>query len=959
MPGERWKQVEALFEAAEQRSADQRTEFLRQACPDDPELCAEVESLLKAAESRDPLLDGSPLSSLAERPPALKPGDKLGNFEILAMIGRGGMGEVYRARDVRLKRDVAIKTLPSGFATDRDRITRFEREARSASALNHPNIVSVHDVGTEGGVSFIVSELVDGETLAQIIQRAPIPLRKLIEVSTQICDGLAAAHAAGVIHRDLKPGNIMLTNDGRVKILDFGLARQDQSRGVDSTTMEASHPGVIMGTPGYMSPEQVRGEPTDARSDIFSLGVILYEMASGKRAFPGTSSVEVMNSILKDEPPELPPSSPPELDRIVRRCIEKQPSRRFQSAADLGFALRTLSPSPQRERWSKRTLWLRSAAVLALCAISGAVYWLGVRLRRPPLPPEYTLRRLTNNTGRNSSAAISPDGKLMAFSSNRDNLEKLGDIWVQQIDGGGLIRITEGGDSTDPAFSPDGTQIVFHSARQGGIYIAPALGGEARQLASEGRDPWFSPDGQWLKYRTGSRTAFSTGDWARTKLFVRSVSSGTSTQVGTGCAVFWSVWSPDSSRILFLAACGGDAWKPWVYNLGTRDLKPSNDLRLPNGMIQQWVANPSRLLIREWVGDANVLTAVPVSADGTKVTGARQILASLTDNIAQTSAALDGRMVLSVMSARDHIWGLPIDEKGQAAGEPKQLTYGPAGERYAFLSRDGGKMAFLSSPVDHPRVFYKDLATAREKEVSAAEGTYPALALNPDGTGIFCWRIPSTSSRDSVIEYLPVNGGLPKKIWDKPGGGASPWDQSTDGKTLLINAMDDVSKPWRGTVELVDLDSLATTMYLEDTELDLWQAHFSHDGRWVAFNATTSDTKLSRIYIAPFRMGLVPRSEWIPIPHGDWDDKPRFSADDKLVYFLSGQPNTPYRVWAQRLRSDMRPDGKPFAIFPPDDKSVWAINSGEIAVGPRLIVFNKTESNSNIWLLEPAKGGAK
>ncbi len=346
MPSERWKQVEALFEAAQQRPADQRAEFLRQACPDDPDLCAEVASLLKAAESRDPLLDGSPLSSIAERPPALKPGDKLGNFEIVAIIGRGGMGEVYCARDMRLKREVAIKTLPSGFAADRDRIARFEREARAASALNHPNIVSVYDIGQEDGVSFIVSELVDGETLARVIQRGPLPLRKVIEVGTQICDGLAAAHPAGVIHRDLKPGNIMLTRDGRAKILDFGLARQERAHGVDSTTMEASHPGMIMGTPGYMSPEQVRSESTDARSDIFSLGVILYEMASGKPAFRGTSSVEVMNSVLKDEPPELPPASPPALDRVVRRSIEKQPERRFHSAADLGFALNSLSASP-------------------------------------------------------------------------------------------------------------------------------------------------------------------------------------------------------------------------------------------------------------------------------------------------------------------------------------------------------------------------------------------------------------------------------------------------------------------------------------------------------------------------------------------------------------------------------------------------------------------------------------
>jgi serine/threonine protein kinase len=309
MASDNWKRVEELFEAAQKLPGEQRADFLRKASPDDARLRGEVESLLKAADSGHSLLDGSPLSSIAERAPALKAGEKVGNFEIVAMIGRGGMGEVYRARDVRLKRDVAIKTLPSDFAFDRDRIARFEREARAASALNHPNIVSIYEIGAESGVSFIVSELVDGETLVRIIERGPLPLRKLIEVSTQICDGLATAHTAGVIHRDLKPGNIMLTRDGRVKILDFGLARQERAPGFDGTTVEASRPGMIMGTPGYMSPEQVRGEATDARSDLFSLGMILYEMASGQRAFRGSSSIEVMNSILKDDPPELPPAS--------------------------------------------------------------------------------------------------------------------------------------------------------------------------------------------------------------------------------------------------------------------------------------------------------------------------------------------------------------------------------------------------------------------------------------------------------------------------------------------------------------------------------------------------------------------------------------------------------------------------------------------------------------------------
>jgi eukaryotic-like serine/threonine-protein kinase len=413
----RWKQVEALFEAAQKQPADRRAEFVRQACPDDPEMRAEVESLLKNADSRDPLLDGSPLSSIAERAPALKAGDKLGNFEIVALIGRGGMGEVYRARDFRLKREVAIKTLPPGFAGDRDRVARFEREAWAASALNHPNIVSVHEFGQDGNVSYIVSELVDGETLARVIQRGPLSVKKLIEVGTQICEGLAAAHAAGVVHRDLKPGNIMLTRDGRVKILDFGLARQDRAPGIESSTMDASHPGVIMGTPGYMSPEQVRGEATDARSDIFSLGVILYEMASGKPAFRGASSIEMMNSILKDEPPELPPASPPALHRTVRRCIEKAPAQRFQSAADLGFAIKSLaepSATPSAKRTSRRTgrlVWGTGIAAL-LAVVFGAFLWIS----RPLPPPKVTGTVQITNDGRGNGAPMLTDGTRLLFN---------------------------------------------------------------------------------------------------------------------------------------------------------------------------------------------------------------------------------------------------------------------------------------------------------------------------------------------------------------------------------------------------------------------------------------------------------------------------------------------------------------------------------------------------------------
>jgi len=966
MASERWKQVEALFEAAQQQPPDQRAEFLRKACPDDPELCAGVESLLRAAERGDRTAV-TPSRPPAGQPFALKPGTKLANFEIVALIGTGGMGEVYRARDLRLKREVAIKILPPDFAGTRDRIARFEREARAASALNHPNIVSVYDIGQEGGVSFIVSELVDGETLAVISQRGALPPRKLIDVGTQICEGLAAAHAAGVIHRDLKPGNIMLTRDGRVKIVDFGLARREAPPSgaestSDSTTVEASHPGMIVGTPRYMSPEQVRGEGADARSDLFSLGVLLYEMASGKRAFGGSSSMEVMSSILKDEPPELPEALPPALDRIVRRCIEKEPSRRFQSAADLGFALHSLAQPPKRDERPQRRRWLPWAALLAIAATAGTAYWLGVHPRRASSPPEPTLRLLTNDSGETHSAAISPDGKLVAYASDRANPDGL-DIWVQQADGSGQIRITDGPVSDDPAFSADGTQIAFRSEREGGgIYVAPSLGGEARELVPGARRPRFSPDGRWLMYYTGPLIV---GDWRQTKLFVRALSGGASTQIGTGipagCGVVETTpaWSPDGSRILFLSECTGeDVLTAWVSTVDGKELKSNRALHprdVDETAIYQWIADPPRLLSREKVGDATYVMALPISADGASVAGTPQRLASVTDDITRVSAALDGRMALSVSDSKTHIWSLPVDRKGQATGLPKQLTYGPASEWAPSISRDGEKVAFVSTRATEARLFYKDLGTGREKELSTAGASYDSPVFNPDGTGIICTERPNPSSWRSFLIYTRISGGLAQKIWDKSVG-ATPWDWSPDGKTLLFWTRTDFSnKPMPGVIRELDLETQSALSFLADPELDAWQGHFSNDGRWVTFNATTKDRKSSHIYVAPFRKAAVPRSEWIPITQGNWDDKPRFSHDDKVIYFMSGLDG-PRRVMAQKLTADMRPEGDPFVVYPSGQSQRSDVSFDEIAAGPNLLAFSKSEVKGNVWLLEPAKG---
>ncbi len=422
----------------------------------------------------------------------LSPGTRLGPYEILAPIGAGGMGEVYKARDTRLNRDVAIKVLPDDFARDPGRLQRFKQEAQAVAALNHPNIVGVYDVGE----NFIVSELVDGQTLRAA---GKLPQRQAMELAAQVADGLAAAHAAGIAHRDLKPENIMIGRDGRAKILDFGLAKITPVAGPETATQTQA--GMIMGTAGYMSPEQAKGLPADHRSDIFSFGLVLYEMLAGKSAFAGGSSVEVMNAILKEDPPELPEPVAPGLKRIVGHCLDKNPDRRFQSASDLAFALQSpLSSGPQPSlaqppRWRKPVLL--AACALAIAGISIAATrllwrnrapqsWTGVRLGGP----EVVLM-----------PRLSPDGRMLAFVGG--DADGVLQVWVMQPESGNRVMLThdrERGYVQSCAWSADGSRIYYDRwfDQPMGIFSVPALGGDAQPVLENAMSPEPLPDGSLM-----------------------------------------------------------------------------------------------------------------------------------------------------------------------------------------------------------------------------------------------------------------------------------------------------------------------------------------------------------------------------------------------------------------------------------------------------------------------------
>jgi serine/threonine protein kinase/Tol biopolymer transport system component len=447
---------------------------------------------------------------------ALTSGTKIGPYEILSLLGAGGMGEVYRARDSRLRREVAVKILPPTFAQDTDRLRRFEQEARAVGALNHPNILAIFDTGTHEGAPYLVSELLEGQSLRQHMQSAPLSPRKAVDYATQIARGLAAAHEKGVVHRDLKPDNLFVLNDGRIKILDFGLAklRQDDmfaSAPPDQQTVDhppsGTTPGQVVGTVGYMSPEQVRGQATDHRTDIFAFGAILYEMLSGTRAFKRDSSVETMNAILKEEPPELEEINPtltPGLDRVVRHCLEKNPAQRFQSASDVAFDLETISNQSSTGSRLKavaaerRSYWKQVVGALAVVAALAGTYYFAHK-SAPVLTPRF--HQLTFQRGTIYAARFAPDGQSILFSAAWNGAPK-DQVYTTRTDAL-MSRPIELQDSEVLSISSKGEMAIRQKSDAGAVprgmlSVVPLTGGAPRDLLADVVDASWNPGGDEL-----------------------------------------------------------------------------------------------------------------------------------------------------------------------------------------------------------------------------------------------------------------------------------------------------------------------------------------------------------------------------------------------------------------------------------------------------------------------------
>jgi len=895
MTPERWQQIREVLEKALELAPAERSAYLSRACSSDSFLRQEVETLLASSDDvRSSFLQSSPLRV------TLTSGTRLGEYEVKSLVGAGGMGEVYRARDSRLGRDVAIKVLPSFLSADSERLRRFEQEARAAAALNHPNILAVHQMGTYEGAPYLVSELLEGETLREQIRRGRLSVRKAIDYGVQIARGLAAAHEKGIVHRDLKPENVFITKDGRLKILDFGLAKFTQRHSgseIGANLAGGTEPGVVMGTVGYMSPEQVRGQATDHRADIFAFGAILYEMLTGKRAFQKPSAADTMSAVLNDDAPDISqvaPDIPPALGLVVQRCLEKNPEQRFQSASDLGFALNSLSEvsgtaaaAPTRILRRRSNLWA-IGAVLAM--IVAAVIVLRFRMLSPEPKHELAERQLTANPPENTvrSRAISPDGKYLAYNDFTKKLALLaidtgeirqmqlqapykivgwfpdgnhlllrggpkssGDLWKLSTWDSSLRKLWDGQLTVAAAVSRDGSHIAFVKDHHE-LWQIGADGEEPRKiLATDAQGSFDSV--AWSP--TGRRLAFVRfrGSFANPEVTLETCDlDGGARSLVLSDPHMWGpngasgiAWLPDG-RILYGVYSQSSDIDLWAIRAD-----PDSGKKIGEG--------------NHVVGWKNFAAADPMaSADGKRVIASRYHVESgiyLGDVEPESKAfaprrftpddwynvvttwTKDSKSIL-FHSKRNGRWA--IFKQAIAGQSPEMLISGSEDYFYPVLSAQGTLLYSATASPDRLEHGDKTLRLMSTPEQGGARSTIV--------TGRYayeCGRLPSSPCVMSEIKegqlifsYLDPAKGRGKEITRVPQYQSSEarWSLSPDGARIAI--VDD--RKLAGEFRILNLtDRKITTLPVRDWKWQfLSQISWAADG-WGLFALAQSDSSLA------------------------------------------------------------------------------------------------------------------
>jgi Tol biopolymer transport system component len=905
------------------------------------------------------------------------------------------MGVVYKAQDTRLDRFVALKFLPEGLAHDRQAMERFRREAKAASALNHPNICTIYDIGEENGKAFIAMEFLDGQTLKYFIMGRPLDMEVLLDVGIEVADALDAAHSQGIVHRDIKPANIFVTKRGHAKILDFGLAKLRTAGGTASASsietmategIDPEHltsPGSTLGTVSYMSPEQVRAKPLDPRSDLFSFGVVLYEMATGQLPFRGESSAVIFESIMGRQPVppvRLNPDLPPELERIIRKALEKDRDLRYQHASDLRGDLRRLkrdsdsrlTPSfqeamaiaPHRRVWPAigvASLGLGALLTLLLALNVGDLRdrWMhGTEALQTP----WKVTRLTADPGLSGFAALSPDGKLVAYASDR-SLDGELDLYIKQVVGGQPIRLTtDGMGNTMPDFSPDGSKIVFRSDREGGgIFEIPAFGGDARLLARDGWNPKCSPDGSQVAYWVGDAGVAAAIPGTGT-VWVVPVAGGPPQQVGRNfTAARYPIWSPDGKHLLMVGYTsakaydesaiewwlvptnGGSAVRTGAHQAfvhgGLRALEPSSapDFPIPAG----WSASTDMILFSAVSGSTSNLWGLGIAPRTGRTNGTLRRLTTGVGNDINASCASSGALAFTNAQDRTDVWVMPFDlNRGKANAALERITQGPAHRGYASLSNNGRYVAFSSDQSGQENIWIRDLVTGKESSVDSSSFLQLYPVVNAAGTRVAF----SVFEGNKRVVYASAPGGGPEKLCE---GCLRATDWSRDEKTVLVFG----GAPYQ--IDILDLASHEQTPLLKHPNYSVLYGRFSPDNLWVSF---TVRTEPNRGHISIARVDgpkPIPESAWITIAPSEAQDWANWSPDGKSLYFTSSRDG--HRcLWGQRLdATSHRPLGDPFLVQHLHGRLSYQ-NDGWSAGGGRIgLVLD--EVVGNIWMMSRAR----
>jgi serine/threonine protein kinase/Tol biopolymer transport system component len=858
----------------------------------------------------------------------LAAGSQLGPYEILAPIGAGGMGEVYRAKDPRLGRDVAIKVLPASFSADPDRLRRFEQEARAAGILNHPNITAVHDIGSHEGAPYVVSELLEGETLRTALSGGKLSQRKAIDYGLQIAHGLAAAHEKGIVHRDLKPENLFVLKDGRVKILDFGLAKLTHTEaepGATSlpTATGGTEPGVVLGTLGYMSPEQVKGKPADARSDIFSFGAILYEMLSGQRAFHGDSAAETMSAILREEPPDLSvtnQSISPGLERIVRHCIEKNPEQRFHSAHDVAFALEALSglSVPRLEasklpvRGRSPTPAVAAALVVALAAglFAGRVIWK----TSPASPPSF--KRLTYGRGPVRSARFAPDGQMIVYAAAWDGARKP-QLYSVRAESPESLRLALPSGRVE-SVSRSGDMLLLNLlqfstgyAAIGTLSQSPLSGSAPRDLLEDVGYADWSPDG-------GAMAVVRAPQWRyRLEFPVGKVLYET-----TGWISHPRI-SPKGDAVAFLdhPLFGDDRGSVAIIDRSGKKKTLSTGWESAQGVA--WSA----------AGDEIWFTATPAGASralyAVTRSGRQRGVANTPSGMTLQDISRDGRVLFIESNARLGFLGLLPGETKERDLSGLEWSYGP------ILSEDG-KTAVFTEQGQAGGPGYSVYLRRMDGSSPVRLGEGYAMAISPDGKWVLTDLIRSTPTQ---IVLLPTGAGEPKAFpKDEIEHGSGPFGTfHPDGKRIVFVGHEP------GRPSRVFVQDLAGGAAKPVTPEGVVAGLLSRDGTSLV-TQTPEGLALTPLEGGPSR----------PIPGVAPGDRPlRFTADGRSLFLRPDAREFPARVLRLDLATGRREVWK--ELMPGDPAGITLLSPEAISDDGKTVLFIYARSLADLYLAEGLK----